>query len=302
MIIISPLRQALCANRTQISYGIDPNIWIVQGLPPRWSLFSFHFFVDWNQSPIKFVDNIWLTRLVEFENGESPNSVTTNTLELAFSASQDYAVYQSLKAVFSKYGHKVRVILLPEIPVGQINNNTPCWTIYGEDVVKKSDLYNLKNAIQRLSGGPVRVGYKGLTYGTSAIECALSNTDAAFPGDVDAIIVDNLGMVRFVIEYKKHTLDDALENHLISKYYPIPDGRKYRRLDALASHYRKFHDNEIPLIIFYYSTRKPEIRLMKINELREDIVTISKDTGNLNITGMSSHQVGNMVIQWLERA
>ena len=125
-------------------------------------------------------------------------------------------------------------------------------------------LGELMGLIRKHSGGPVRVGRKGLIYGTSRLECLLSKTDAAWPGDVDALLVDSASNfdAKAIFEFKKCTnrarvafCDERLEN-----YYPYPDKRKYDRLAYLGE--RMSTGSTLPINIVFYSNQAEERRLI----------------------------------------
>jgi hypothetical protein len=220
---ITPPQQTLCADRTKKTSGPDPKQWLEPALPPAWRLYSFHFFVDWSTNPLRVSEKLLLTRLVHFGTNESPQSVTTAQLEAAFSSGETAQALNNLGRFSQRYGQRPIAVFLPEIPVLDVTDDTPYWTIpyraAGEHAATEYQLSSLKAAIRRESGGPVPIGAKGLTYGTSALECALSITDAAYPGDVDAVIVDENGLIRCVIEFKKHTIRDEMGSHLANTYY-----------------------------------------------------------------------------------
>lgn len=300
---ITPLQQASCADRNSVSRGPEPSDWIAPSLPVGWRLFSFHFFVDWNHSPPHLANRVWMTRQVRFEHESEMAKELKSDLFSLFDQSEDRRYFEDLERICTNYRHDLSAILLPDIPVSVITEQTPVWVIRrikNEDLkVRKYSVNNLKNAIQFHSGGPVNVGKKGLTYGTSAVECFLSGSDAAFPGDADGILVDDQNQVRCVIEYKKHTIGDALDNHLINRYYPSRDGRKYKRLEALRSHYEYVNQFPTPLVMLYFSTREPVIRLQEIGRLNDDSVDIRRDSGNINIDGMHPDAISQQVVQWL---
>jgi len=220
-----------------------------------------------------------------------------------FNLSSAKREFDDLEIISSGYGYNTTAVILPDIPVAAISDEMPVWIIAKSggayNRVKQITISNLKSAIQRHSGGPVRVGSKGLTYGTSAVECYLSKTDAAFPGDADAVIVDMQNRVRCVIEYKKHTLQEPIGEHLMTKYYPRPDGRKYQRLVALAKRYKYFPDQSVPLVVFYYSTRQPVIRLQEIGSLDEHSATIIRDSGDISTCGRFEKAISDDVVRWL---
>ena len=117
--------------------------------------------------------------------------------------------------------------------------------------IKKVDLQTHMEQIRTLSGGPTRIGSKGLKFSKTELECFLSKTDAVWPGDADMVLVNNGNEGIAILEFKKHTLDAKIEEHMFVRYYPKPDGRKYDRLALL----RDSMNNSIPIIIIYYPTK-----------------------------------------------
>lgn len=300
---ISPLRQAPCDNRSRASQDVNPSAWIEGVLPLNWRMYSFHFFVDWGKSPPVLSSTLIMTRLIESSPGVDFSVLNDEEILLEFCSSSFSACYGNFKSVAQRYGKILTGLLLPELDVGSISDRTPVWIVNSSlesfPEIKRSNIMNLKRAIQKHSGGPVHVGAKGLIHGTSSVECYLSNTDSAFPGDADAVIVDADGSIRFILEFKKHTLSDDLGNHLMQKYFPRPDGRKYLRLNALASDIGNSSNSRIPLIVLYYSTRKPLIRLQEIGRMDTMTVEIAKDSGDLETLGLSEDQVGRKILNWL---
>lgn len=122
--------------------------------------------------------------------------------------------------------------------------------------VKKITLEQLKQDIRNLSGGPIRIGTKGLIYSTSTLEHYLSTTDALWPGDVDMIIFDSFNNPKAIIEFKKHTKKELIENHKFNRYYPQPDGRKYDRLAIFKESVENSFNTQIPLVVLYYPTEE----------------------------------------------
>lgn len=121
---------------------------------------------------------------------------------------------------------------------------------------------DLKNKIKEMSGGSIRIGKKGLIYGTSKLECYLSNTDALWPGDADLLIFEKNNFTPLaLIEYKKHTQSSKIkfEDQSFTNYYPHPDKLKYDRLLYLSM---QLHKNIIPIFVIYYSTNKDECYLI----------------------------------------
>lgn len=293
-------KQALCSDRSKLTVGVNPDDWIFSSLPEDSSLVSFHFFVNWANSPPTVGKDILLTRLIHFGAHESHTKIDKSALLDLFLETERHQ-FEVVERVCRPHGQRVFAVLLPEIPMAEVNNQTPIWLVLrnAQDFkLVARDVEALRGYIQRESGGAVKVGSKGLTYGTSAIECFLSTTDAAYPGDVDAVACDSEGRIYFVVEYKKHNLDAPIQDHLADKYYPWPDGRKYQRLDVLLCHYRAA-GNYMPFVILYYSTKTPTIRIQIIGKLLEEKMIVEKDSGDLNISGLSSEEVGAAISEWI---
>ena len=240
-----------------------------------------------------------MTRLVEFDAEEDPDTVDARHVLDAFHKSGFAPHYEQLRSLSAIYGKKARAILLPECNINKITNNTPIWIVVQDEPadlkIETYPLAKLMKSIQQNSGGPIPIGKKGLTLGTSAVECFLSRTDAAYPGDADAVVVDENGLVRHVIEFKKHNLDSPIGEHLAQRYYPYPDGRKYRRLEALVSDLNNIRHTDATLGILYYSTVRRQIRLQIIDKLDPQRIEIAGDTGDLNIDGMSDLKISQIV-------
>lgn len=302
--IISPLRQALCSDRSQVTEDPGSGRWLAADmLPAGWAVYSFHFFVDWQHEPPVVGDTFLLTYLVDLQADEELLSVSEENVLKAFTEADLHIEFESLRRVCANYGKKLVSVLLPECEISELNEGTPFWIVScGKDRqpdVAKSTISGLKKSIRKHSGGPVRVGKKGLTFGTSAIECFLSLTDAAYPGDADAVVVDGNGHVRYVIEFKKHTVATPLGEHLANRYYPEPDGRKYQRLHRLVSLFGLSDHDAASLVIFYHSTRSPLIRLQLIGELNKKHMEIVRDSKDVCIGGMNDREVADKVIAWL---
>lgn len=301
---ITQLQQARCDDRRQITRAVDPANWILSALPETWRLLSFHFFIDWNQHPSALGEEVWMTRLLRLDAGESIENIHEQQILTAFTSGGHKDTFIALQKACSHYGQTAVSIILPEIDMRMIGVDTPIWKLHIapydlEFTIEKLSLSMLMREIQAHSGGRVVVGTKGLTYGTSAVECYLSKTDAAYPGDVDAVIVNESGVAQCIIEFKKHTLNDRVEDHLVSRYYPQPDGRKYRRLDCLVHHYQQLNQIELPFVLFYFATRMPVIRLQVLKNMTHYAIEIERDSGDLEIRNVSDHAVSEKVLRWI---
>lgn len=296
---IIDLYPAKCSDRSIRALGPDPTSWIEQGLPSGWETFSFHFFVDWSVGPPSVGDLLLFTRLVKVDAGVDIGSIGSDDVLEAFRASGDLEKLERLKAIFTPYKRDAIAILLPEIELSKINDDTPIWTVRqdkeNQPKCLRSTVRGLKESIRNHSGGPVAVGQKGLIFGTSAIECYLSKTDAAYPGDVDLIVTDASGEVRHIFEFKKHTLAGEIGENLADRYYPKPDGRKYQRLFLLNDVMRNASGSCPKFIIFYFATQHPHIRIQVASEIDAERITIAFDSGDICVEQMSDKAIAEQV-------
>ncbi|WP_340372810.1 hypothetical protein [Peribacillus sp. FSL E2-0218] len=213
---------------------------------------NFDFFVNWNNETLS--NEFWVKRLVNEDEIKSTKPEFIQ--ELIYSCDSEEFVKDL--AQLAKGSLKYKLFRESTDWAKQTEEELPILTV-DIDVsgavraVSRESLDTLKKEIQTLSGGPVRVS-KGLNYSYSTLECYLSSTDSAWPGDVDLILLDNKKVPKAIIEFKKHTLWDKIEDHKFEKYYKetTVDRRKYNRLAILRDAIGK----DIPLLVVYYPTRE----------------------------------------------
>ncbi|WP_068838875.1 hypothetical protein [Pontibacter akesuensis] len=111
-----------------------------------------------------------------------------------------------------------------------------------------------RQLIKAHSGGSVRLGNKGLGFGTSNLECFLAGTDTLYPGDVDLVLLDEANQPKALLEFKKHSLATPIQAQCLANYYPQPDGRKYNRLAILKEYLSTMLGEDVPLLVLYYPT------------------------------------------------
>ncbi len=220
---------------------------------------SFDFFVDWVKLVIS--SEIWIKRIVL--PSQSWPILDADILYKELVSFDSAQMLADLSHISVRYGLKARFYLFKESTDWEKSPSVILMCTLGEsgkiESVEEVILLELKRKIQSLSGGPVQLGSKGLIYGTSTLECYLSKTDAAWPGDVDLLLYDAALNIRAIIEFKKHTLTSPIENQRITNYYPRPDGRKYDRLALL----RQRLGTKIPIVVIYYPTQE-NFRIVKI--------------------------------------
>lgn len=238
-----------------------PELWFSNKMLSDYNCFgfSFNFFIDW--STYKVSQEVWIMRIAT-----ANSDLTDLSNEAIFNkiVECDGEIY--LRKV-ANYLHEQDLVF--KYILFQDSNN---WSRYQNPILEATidqagdvievltlTLSDLMDSIRAMSGGPVRVGSKGLIYSTSSLEAYLSKTNSLYPGDVDQIILNADGEAVAILEYKKHTLDDPIENQTLRRYYPNPDARKYDRIVML----RDYIDKILPIIVVYYPT-KSHIKSLKL--------------------------------------
>jgi len=260
---------ALCSNRSKLSStGKTQNM--VNSLLSDdrlgeigLSSIDFDFFVNWEDNTI--ANEIWIKRIVDskltlnnISSTDIAKGIKTVDTNLYLKSLIDFSNNKNIILKYKLFHDKdlkdweiVKKHKSQEILEVELNKN-------GLHHIEYQTVEELISQIQTLSGGPLRIGDKGLTYSTSTLECYLSNSTAPWPGDADCIIMDAHQMLPLVlIELKKHTLNTSeIESHTYEKYIKGKDYRKYHRLALLAHHL------QIPFTIFYYSTKQQDYILV----------------------------------------
>ncbi|OPD59425.1 hypothetical protein [Bacillus anthracis] len=250
---------ATCRNRKKLAekhqIAGDPEDWLTNDLLSKYSIrqISFDFFVDWSNWSVS--SEIWVKRLADDEkidvNPENLQSLIYRcdggefVTDLAKFVGENKLTYKIFREGTDWNSQLVNPTSKPILDV-EIDAQ-------GKVIeVKKLEVVSLMQQIRNLSGGPVRVGGKGLNIAFTDLECFLSRTDAAWPGDVDMMLVNDKNEVLAILEFKKHTLYDAIENHTFDIYYPNKDKRKYDRLALLRDAIKGCP----PIIVIYYPTKE----------------------------------------------
>lgn len=285
---------AKCGDRTSM-----PQLHPTSGSPENWFSNSiltqrdfygitFDFFVNWSIYPNNITNIIWVKKILiqEFSyldvldnlNNVFENEIGMEYLYRLVSFAQKFKFIVQFVIFRDDYDWSIDT---NEILIVTVSLNTTNNFIYEHEIIT---LEKFKSLIISYSGGPITIGSKGLTYGTSKLECYLSKTNSLYPGDVDLIILDNNNSPIALLEFKKHTLPITINKQGISNYYPNPDGRKYDRLAILAD-YISIESVKIPFFVVYYPTRK---------ELVEGkLELLSRDSKGLTTNISSNFQLPN---------
>ena len=222
--------------------------------------FNYDFFVNWQKQPNVVTPVVWIKRIIRGESSDELIRLCTRNDVVSLIENCELSDYLN-KLARHCFQNKLRLQLLIFRDVDWAK--APEYIIvvevrWHDDGLKYSisriDLAEIQERIRLASGGSVRIGNKGLIYGTSMLECYLSHTDSLYPGDVDLILTNNEYENIAILEFKKHNLESSIQAQQLSNYYPRPDGRKYDRLAIL----RNYLQQNPKLIVIYYPTNNTE--------------------------------------------
>ena len=299
---VIPIFQAKCENRSIVTkQSADPMKWIESALGSNMATASFHFFVDWNVQPSQITGPLWLTRLITAPNPGDIVDSTNEAVLAAFNNSGNIDRFRQLHELATQLNTTAECVLLSEMDARLLNDMSPIWIVEFDSPqehslrIKRISLMELSQRIESIRGGPAHIGSKGLTYGTSSIECWLSKTRNIFPGDCDCLIVRD-GRPMVLLEMKRHTLSGPIGQNLVSRYNPIPDGRKYDSLFAIKSGIEQAFDSKLPLAVVYYASRFQGYRIQVIEKLNNTLHVIH-DSGDKSYNHPVTDRLGGCILE-----
>ena len=300
-ISVISLFQARCDNR-QIGTrsSVDPIQWIEAAIPDTVTNYSFHFLVKWTADPCELTGPLLLTRLVTASNPDKLQTASNDEVLEAFCGTGGEHHLRELTCLAALAATPAVGVLLGEMEVALLDADSPAWLVDLGGVpecplrIERITLADLSERISRHRGGPASLGLKGLTFGTSAVECWLSRTRNLYPGDCDCLLTEN-GRPICVLEMKKHTLSEPIGNRLASRYYPSPDGRKYDSLLALQRRFGAECGWELPLAVVYYATRFRGFRIQVLQRRGMSLYAL-KDSGDQDCTRLGAKEIGQRIL------
>jgi hypothetical protein len=270
----------------------EPIEWFSTNYRSDFSGLSFDFFINWDKNNI-LSNQFWIKRNVnkdEFSRQYKERWPCIN-VEILQRALEDCEGRDFLER-FGRFSEKLNIeakylIFHDSGNWGEYPSKFVTLSIDAQGNikdVKKLDLNTIKNEIRRLSGGKVKVTKKyGLKVAHTQLECHLSNfdtTEAAWPGDVDLLMLDINENPIGIIEFKKNTIEPGkhyhrkIEQESLNNYYKstgrADDNRKYNRIAIL----RDYLNKDIPIINLYYPTWESD-------NPEENIIKIEKVIGNV---------------------
>lgn len=290
---------ARCRDRSSLAksheYSGSPEDWFADVLLPNgYTGISFDFFVNWSTNSLS--NEIWIKRIIDDKYYWPQTNKSSLEHDLYKCDSQEYI--KTLGSFVTQCHLKLNYQLFKESKDWR-NNPSDFGTVAIDNKgkvsnVKYQSITDIKNEIQLLSGGPVRVGGKGLGYSSTTLECFLANEDklsgAAWPGDVDLLILDKNLIPIAMLEFKKNTIRPnspygkhiPISEEYLSNYYPNPDKRKYDRLAILRDYLNKHFQKTIPIFNIYFPTWKNST-YMKIEHIIGDIGNLQSNPENVTI-------------------
>lgn len=304
MLMIRNLFQARCEDRAKvITVAEQPLEWIQSALTGTQTTRSFHFLVSWTANPPCIAGPLWMTRLLMATHDREIEAATDETVRVAVETADLRRAWMPLSSLAERLGTGAECVLLPEYQAKTVDANSPVWrvswTASGTMQLSGGSVRELAGHIRRIRGGDAALGSKGLIYGTSAVECWLSRTGDIFPGDCDCLLCEN-DEPRVIIELKKHTLSGPIGDNLASKYYPVPDGRKFDALFALQRKCQEVYGRDVPIAVVYYATRFRAVRVQMIAGQGGALV-VQRDSGDVLYQDPLTDQVGARIVRYVLR-
>lgn len=226
---------------------------------------SFDFFVDWERRQLE--GYAWIKRTLP-----AGRALPTSRDEVEAAVAADPAIRRCCRLAHGQ-GNGVTVAIFDDARDWSRSTGRDILMVNlppdGPMRMTPVALAELKAAIQVKSGGPMRIGDKGLIFAATALEAHLSKTTAPWPGDADLVVFDaDDHEPRYVIELKKHTERSRLpfDRQRVENYAGPdgPDQRKYDRLSLLAEQVSA--SGLLPLYTLYYSTVRgqDDLRLERV--------------------------------------
>lgn len=299
--IIHPF-QARCDDRSHHAEAFaDPTTWVKAAMPAGIVALNFQFFIDWNRPSYPVTGPFWITRLLACNSPDTIIKCTDQQVTSAWQSSTESHSLEQVAAFCEPLGISAEGIILPEVPIKQLNKNSPVWkmsrsAMQSKWTVSRLDLVLLQAEITRYRGGlTAALGSKGLIYGTSAVECWMSTTQCIYPGDADCLLVRGERTIA-LLEFKKHTLGRPIGENLASRYYPRPDGRKYDSLNSLSRLLGQKSGAIVPIVIVYFATRFEKLRIQRIDVVTGNQIVAKYDSGDIDVTNATSSEKGSIIL------
>ena len=289
---------ARCDDRSRMAqqnhvYG-GPEDWLTSKTLAAYRVapLSFDFFINWSVNPVSAQRELWVKRISDVPVEHLGHA------DLSAGAVLCGDDLHALQAFADRHQFDVRYVVFRDgVDWQRSPEKILVATLRGGgfDSVSLHRQAEIEDAVKHFSGGPVYIGNKGLTYGTSTLECHLAkNSDALWPGDADSVLWNDQEGAFAVLEFKKHNLPTPIADEHIQKYM-AKDARKWRRLALLRD---RLGPNVI-LVCVYYSTSST-VHEVKVERLAGSPTGLRAAHNTVvNIAGLSAEQIGHAIINAL---
>lgn len=289
---------ARCDNRSVIAqqhpvYG-GPEDWLTSATLAAYGVapLSFDFFIDWSANPLCAQRELWVKRISDVPVDQLD---AANVLSGAQLCGDDLP---ALQAFADRHQFDVRYVIFRDGVDWLRSPEKILLSTLRDGFFESISLHTLaeiEGNVRHFSGGPIHVGRKGLTYGTSTLECHLAvHSDALWPGDADGVLWNPETGAFAVLEFKKHNLETPIADENIQKYMHR-DTRKWQRLALL----RDRLGPDVFLTCVYYSTR-PGVHEIKVERLAGEPRQLQAVHSSVfNISGLNHQQIGHAIFDAL---
>lgn len=231
----------------------NPDDWLEPGGLAATGLtaLTFDFFVNWHNKTVP--DEIWLKTMLDIKQVRA-SRINTEDLETRF---KNYVTNEHLARYapfLDRTGLTLVHKLLPDSgdwsqPFQVGRNPARLYSLNGT-VGEWHEREKVVANISQLRGGATTETPKGLNLAASTLECYLSRTKNLWPGDADAVLVDQHGEPKLILEYKKCTRPPEVREQGIDMWRR--DVRKWQSLGLLRD--KLGGGRPLPAIAVFYST------------------------------------------------
>jgi hypothetical protein len=248
---------------------------------------TFNFFTDSNQNG-DISREFWITKRLQFSSRYELDVLLAGEEFDSIAGVEDFVMeIKTLSRELERLNPQVFGVLLPNYRNEEVNWNSVALIVSvgaSSTKISKATVKDLALRIHHNTNRDSFLGKKGLKFSTSAIELFLSTTKSIYPGDCDALIIQD-SKPKVIVEFKKHTLRDPISEWTIDKFFNTSDQYKYLSLQALSRNLSHSSGNNIPIVVFYFATKFQGAR---IDVLSNQSMEITSTSGDLVATDVDS--------------
>ena len=280
--LASSSNRAILADQTN-----NPYTRFVETSGKNLQMHTFNFFTDSNQNG-DISREFWITKRLQFSSRYELDVLLAGEEFDSIAGVEDFVMeIKTLSRELERLNPQVFGVLLPNYRNEEVNWNSVALIVSvgaSSTKISKATVKDLALRIHHNTNRDSLLGKKGLKFSTSAIELFLSTTKSIYPGDCDALIIQD-SKPKVIVEFKKHTLRDPISEWTIDKFFNTSDRYKYLSLQALSRNLSHFSGNNIPIVVFYFATKFQGAR---IDVLSNQSMEITSTSGDLVATDVDS--------------